>query len=67
MERLPVTSETIAEIGYQDSTLEIMFTSGTVYQYFDVPEHVYDGLMNADSHGRFFNEQVRGHFRYARV
>jgi hypothetical protein len=67
MERLPVTSETIAEIGYRDSTLEIMFTSGTVYQYFDVPEHVYDGLMNADSHGRFFNEQVRGHFRYARV
>lgn len=67
MERQPVSSETIAEIGYRDGTLEILFTSGSVYQYFDVPEHVYEALMSADSHGRFFNEHVRGHFRYARV
>jgi hypothetical protein len=67
MERQAVSSETIAEIGYQDATLEIMFTTGAVYQYFDVPDSVYDQLMRADSHGRFFNEQVRGRFRYARV
>jgi hypothetical protein len=67
MERQPVSSETIAEIGYQDATLEILFTSGAVYQYFDVPGVVYDELMRADSHGRFFNEHVRGRFRYARV
>jgi KTSC domain len=67
MEREPVSSENIASIGYENGTLEVEFTSGRVYQYFDVPEHVFEELMRADSHGRFFNQQVRGQFRYARV
>lgn len=33
------------------------------YKYFDVPLPVYDGLRNASSKGRYFNETIRG--RYA--
>jgi KTSC domain len=67
MERVPVDSEALRSVGYKDGTLEIEFTNGSVYQYFDVPEHVHDELMRAGSHGELFSRQIRGHFRYARV
>lgn len=55
MERQYVSSSNIASIGYDpdNQVLEIEFLSGAVYQYYDVPQSVYDGLMAADSHGKF--------------
>jgi len=69
MERLPVTSSSIAEIGYDPSTatLEIMFVDGRVYQYFDVPVAVYEALMTASSVGQYFHREIRGIYRFARV
>ncbi|MCX7429196.1 MAG: KTSC domain-containing protein [Planctomycetia bacterium] len=48
-------------VGYDEDqqTLEIEFTNGAVYRYFDVPAEVYRGLMAAESHGRYFHEHVR--------
>ena len=48
-------------------TLEVMFTNGSVYQYYDVHEHIHESLISASSKGTFLNENVKGHFRYARV
>lgn len=69
MERTPVISSNVASVGYDDATqtLEVEFHGGAVYQYFDVPRAVFDGLLAADSPGGFMHEQVRGVFRYARV
>ncbi|HEX8744586.1 MAG TPA: KTSC domain-containing protein [Thermoleophilaceae bacterium] len=67
MDRVPVESDALSSVGYEDETLEIEFSSGTVYQYYDVPEDVYEELMRATSHGEFFSDQIRDHFRYARV
>lgn len=69
MEWVPVVSSNIARIRYQETslTLEIEFHGGRVYQYFDVPLHVFDGLKNADSKGKYFHQSIRGHFRYARM
>jgi hypothetical protein len=36
MERMPVDSEALRSVGYEGGTLEIEFSSGSVYQYFDV-------------------------------
>ena len=47
MNRTPVRSSNIASVGYENGTLEIAFVDGGVYQYFNVPEHVYQGLMSA--------------------
>lgn len=57
MERQYVSSSNIASIGYDpdNQVLEIEFLSGAVYQYYDVPQSVYDGLMAADSHGKFLD------------
>ena len=40
-------------------TLEIEFTSGTIYRYFDVPDHLHIGLMRARSHGEFYASFIR--------
>jgi hypothetical protein len=67
MQRAPVTSDSLQAVGYREGTLEVEFTTGTVYQYFDVPDRVYEELMAAESKGGFFNRRIRDHFRYARV
>lgn len=69
MDRLPVVSSNIAEIGYDDAsaTLEVMFSDGRVYQYFDVPQATYEQLMHASSVGQFFNKEIRGIYRFART
>jgi hypothetical protein len=69
MNRIPVSSSNVASVGYEDasSTLEIEFLGGAVYQYFDVPRAVFDGLLQAQSVGAFIHQQVRGVYRYAKA
>ena len=69
MNWIPVTSTNLSRIRYDENTntLEIEFHGGRVYQYFDVPLPVFEDLKTADSHGKFFNEQIKGHYRYVRV
>ncbi len=69
-EWIPVLSTTISRIRWDKANqiLEIEFQNGRAYQYFDVPEHVFLGLRDAhDSHGRFFNDNIKGVYRYVRV
>jgi len=69
MNRIPVSSSNIASIGYDPASevLEVEFTNGAVYQYYEVPQVIYDGLMSAPSHGVFLNGNVKNHFRYERL
>ncbi len=69
MDRQPVTSSNVAEVGYDADTmtLEVAFRNGTVYQYFDVPESVYQELMRSDSVGKFLNEQIKNSYRYTKA
>ncbi|HVE69242.1 MAG TPA: KTSC domain-containing protein [Solirubrobacteraceae bacterium] len=66
VDRVPVESKTACSIGYEDATLEIEFTNGSVYRCFDVPERVHEELMVAGSHGKFFNQRIRGTYPYTR-
>ena len=69
MDRTQVESSNVESVGYHlaSSTLEIEFIGGVVYQYFDVPHSIYDGLLSAESPGGFVHQQIRGVFRYART
>ena len=69
MNRIPVSSSNVLEVGYdpRTSTLEVMFQGGYVYQYYDVPEHHYRGLISAGSVGGYLNNNIKGVFRYARL
>lgn len=69
MERYSVASSNIASIGYDapSQTLEVEFMSGTIYQYYGVPENMYDQLMQAGSKGRFLNTYIKNAYGYSRV
>jgi hypothetical protein len=69
MIRKSVISSDIRSIGYDDETriLEIEFHSGGIYQYYSVPRVVYEGLMNASSHGKYFHAHIKSVFSYQRI
>ena len=69
MQRTPVSSSNVASIGYDvtSQTLEVEFNNGPVYQYFDVPQAVYEAFMQASSKGGFLAQHIKDHFRYERV
>jgi len=61
MLRKSVSSSNLASVGYdvQSQTLEIEFNNGGIYQYLAVPASVHYGLMNASSHGEYFDLHVK--------
>jgi hypothetical protein len=69
MNRESVSSSNISEIGYDEERriLEVLFSNGGVYQYFDIPPHIYAELRQASSIGQYLNANIKGNFRYARV
>ena len=69
LEKISVASSDLKSIGYDlgSSTLEIEFLSGGIYQYFDVPRGEYEALAEASSHGKYFQANIKGFYRYERL
>lgn len=69
MERTPVTSTDILSVGYDPDkeVLEIEFIRGAVYQYFGVPIGVYEGIMAADSKGKFFHANIKNTYGFGKL
>lgn len=69
MQRYSVASSNIAAIGYDPATetLEVEFLSGSVYQYYNVSENMYDQLMKDGSKGRFLHTYIKNAYPYSRV
>ena len=69
METTSAASTTLASIAYDDTEemLELEFCTRVVYQYFQVPLAVHQGLLSAASNGSYFNQSIRGRYRYVRL
>ena len=69
MDRQHVSSSDLKSMGYDKGsmTLEIEFNSGGIYQYSNVPESVYMGLMGAASKGTYFHQHIKENYRYRRI
>ena len=67
MNMIPVSSTNISAIGYEGTTLYVRFHQGSVYAYFNVPRHVYEGLMSASSHGSYLANYVKNVYQYQRI
>jgi len=65
----PVNSSNIAAVGYDGAsqTLTIEFRSGGTYEFYDVPEAVHQGLTQSSSLGSYFQQEIRGRYRYVRL
>ena len=62
-----ITSSLIREASFDAAgrTLTVVFNNGRSYTYQGVDQSVYDGLVSAESAGRFFNRNISGKFTTA--
>jgi hypothetical protein len=67
MDRMLVKSSNLISVGYDSAskTLEIEFQSGKTYQYYGVPESVYQDLMTASSKGQFVHDHIYNEYDFA--
>lgn len=66
MEKVKVISSNVVAIGYENNRLFIDYKSGS-YVYENVPKEIYDGLLKADSKGKYMHQKVKGRYDYARL
>lgn len=67
--RVKVKSSNINSIGYDTilKFLQVEFRDGSIYEYFEVPEMLFNELMKAESKGKFANQFIFSKYRYSRV
>ncbi|SFT39248.1 KTSC domain-containing protein [Pseudoalteromonas lipolytica] len=68
MERVPVESSNLVSVGYDENslTLEIEFKSG-IYQYYDVPQYIYEELISSSSLGSYHHRSIKNEFSCSKV
>ena len=65
-----VQSSALEQVSYDEAAHMLCATfreTGRTYVYQDVPQELYDGLIFADSLGRYFNANIRDHFPYREI
>ncbi len=69
MDRAAVSSSNVRAIGYDSATqtLEVEFVNGSVYQYYSVPENMYEAFLKASSKGQFLHQYIRNAYPYSRT
>lgn len=68
MRKMTVQSSAISSVGFNtDNTLEVRFSSGGTYRYFNVPQTTVEQMLSCDSIGTFFSNNISGQFRSRRV
>ena len=62
-------SSNIARFKYDDQShvLTVEFKQGGTYNYYDVPDPVYEQMKHAVSKGQYLAQNIKGRFRYARA
>lgn len=68
-EKVFVDSSTVRAIKYdgKTKTLRITYVTNKMYDYANVPRHVFDMMLEVDSIGKFVNEYIKGHYPYKLV
>lgn len=68
MDMVQVSSSNLNAVGYDTSTkrLVIQFNDST-YEYYDVPNSVYQGLLSASSKGKYHHQFIKNAYRYKKL
>jgi hypothetical protein len=69
VEIIKVDSSSLQEIRYDNDNaiLEIDFKNGSTYQYRDVPRFAFDGLVSAESKGKYAAANIYKLFRQTKI
>ncbi|WP_108813544.1 KTSC domain-containing protein [Loktanella sp. Alg231-35] len=57
-----MNSSAIGQIEWSNGTLSIWFHDSGKYDYYGVPQSVYDAFLNSSSKGQFFNDHIRDRY-----
>jgi len=62
-------SSVIAAMHYDpgSATLRIIYVSGMVYDYKNVPEKIYKAMKSAGSKGTYLNRYIKGNYEFEKV
>jgi hypothetical protein len=62
-------SSNLARFRYDEKAhvLTVEFKNGGTYNYYDVPQGVFEQMKSAPSKGEFLARSIKGVYRYARV
>ena len=62
-------SSVVAAIRYdtKTSTLRVIYVSGSVYDYKDVPGKVYKEMKEAASKGEFLNKHIKPNYEFEKI
>lgn len=63
--RVIVKSSNIFSIGYDpvNKILQVEFRRGSIYEYYDVPDNIYQNFMSAESKGKFIPQLSKFKFQ----
>ena len=62
-------SSVVAAIKYDahSSTLRVIYVSGSVYDYKNVPETVYTAMKISSSKGEFLNKEIKPKYEFEKI
>jgi hypothetical protein len=68
-ELVQVSSANFKAVGYdsKSKTLRIVFIASEIYDYYNVPESVYDAFMTAASKGRYYLTNICKRYPHNRI
>jgi DnaJ-class molecular chaperone len=67
-EYIRTTSEAnVLDYQYKSRILQVNFSDGSVYEYFEVPSNVYNKLLNSSTPARFIRRNICEEFSYRKV
>jgi len=49
------------------ATLRIIYVSGMIYDYKNVPATIYAAMKTASSKGRYLNKYIKGHYPFKKI
>lgn len=62
-------SSVVSSIQYDgaSSTLRVVYVSGTVYDYKNVPEDIYIAMKTSGSKGIYLNRFIKGKYKFEKI
>jgi hypothetical protein len=66
-ENMPSSVVSVISYNTDTSTLRIIFVSGRVYDYKDVPERVFNAMKTSFSKGIYFNRHIKDNYQFEKI
>ena len=67
MQWVPVKSNWVQDVAYQDNSLFTRLRDGSTYRYLLVPQFKYQALIQHDSAGTYINEEIKPHHEVVEI